>query len=290
MLFRGKTIIMAVLVRYDEIGIKGKNRPKFEKILVNNIESCLRANNVGYKKIKRAYGRIIIHTNDECVCLKRVFGIVSFSHAINTGSTIEETAVFAKKLVESLSENDSFKISCQRLDKKFVLKSNEVCVKLGSILGQATKAKVKMEKPSVEVSLEIIDGIIYVLTDRIEGCAGMPVGCQGVAVALIDDPASVVAALMVMKRGCTIIPAMLNDVDISLLKSFSCGKELITEKISSVNELGSVAIKHNAQAVVLNDNYDGIRDLSGVLVLRPLCCLDNQEVENENKKYAGLAG
>ncbi len=282
---------MVVLVRYAEIGIKGKNREKFEKILVQNIESCLRANNVKFAKTRRAYGRIIVETDDECACLKMVFGIASFSRAINAGSTMEETAVFAKKLVEPLSEKDSFRIYCQRLDKKFPLKSNEMCSKLGDMLRKSTKAMVKMEKPTVEVALEIIDGIIYLLTGRIEGPGGMPVGCQGSAVALIEDDSSVVAALMVMKRGCEIIPAILNETDISLLNAFSSGREHKPERIKSVEDIDALAKKHQSPAVVLNDIFGENRDmLIDALVLRPLSCLGKKEAENERNKLEELAG
>ncbi len=274
---------MPVLVRYDEIGIKGKNRARFENVLVKNIESALRLGNVSFSKVKRAFGRIMIETDENCNCLKTVFGISSFSHAIDAGKTIEDAFSVAKQHFR-LSEKDSFKINCQRLDKTFTANSREVCVKLGEMLRTATNAKVKMENPSLEINLEIIRGVIYVLADRNAGPGGMPVGCQGIAIALIEDDLSVVAAVMVMKRGCKIIPAMLNKTDISLMQKFSFEK-LVPWNIKSVGELEDVCKKHKAQAVVVNDSFGKVRDIIiGAVVLRPLSGMDERDIENERKK------
>ncbi len=277
---------MPVLVRYDEIGIKGKNRARFENVLVKNIEYRLRSNNVKFSKAKRAFGRILIETDENCNCLKTVFGISSFSHAIDAGKTIEDAFSAAKRHFR-LSERDSFKINCQRLDKTFVANSREVCVKLGEMLRTATNATVKMENPSVEINLEIIKGVIYILADRISGPGGMPVGCQGTAIALIEDAASVVAAVMVMKRGCKIIPAMLNKADISLLQLFSVEK-LVPWNIKSLEELNDMCKKHKSNAVVVNDLFGKARNFAiNAVVLRPLSGMDENDVENERKKLAG---
>ncbi|MEM4247075.1 MAG: THUMP domain-containing protein [Candidatus Woesearchaeota archaeon] len=282
---------MVVLVRYAEIGIKGKNRERFEKILVRNIESCLKSNDVAFTKVRRAYGRIIIETADECSCLRTVFGIASFSKAIKAGKTVDEAASIAKNLVEKLSENDSFRVSCQRLDKRFPLKSSEFCARLGEKLGQSTKAKVRLENPAVDVQTEIVGGEIYLLNGRVECAGGMPVGCQGDVVVAIEDDASVVAALMIMKRGCNVILAMMNDVDVGLLRKFSCGKEIRQIKISSVSELDDVIVKQKALAAVLNDAFNKTSAVSlKALVLRPLSGMDEKEIENERKKFERLAG
>jgi len=273
---------MAVLVRYAEIGIKGRNRDKFELALVRNIENCLNEHKVSFTKIRALYGRILIETDDECKCLKHVFGIASFSPSIEAGNTIEDAFAASKHLVEKLSEKDSFRVSCQRMDKKFFLKSQEVCANLGKLLMDATKAKVKMVKSTVDVMLEIIDGKIYLLSGRTEGSGGMPMGSQGRVVALIEDSSSVLAALLVMKRGCIIVPAVLKDADLSLLNEFSCGNAVKPWKISAIEELDEIAEKHHAQAVVVNDTFEKIRETNlKSLVLRPLSGLSKEEIKNE---------
>jgi thiamine biosynthesis protein ThiI len=273
---------MAVLVRYAEIGIKGKNRDKFEHALVAGIEHCLRRHNVKFSRVRRMYGRIFIETDDLCLCLKHVFGIASFSPAISVGRTMEDAFTASNPLVAKLSEKDSFRVSCQRLDKNFPMKSNEVCSKLGEMLRTATKAKVKMENATVDVAFEIIADTIYLLLGRTEGPGGMPIGSEGKVIALIEDESSVLAALMIMKRGCEIIPAMLKEIDLSLLEKFACGQEIKPWRISSINELDKITANHNALAVVINDTFEKIRNTSlKSLVLRPLSGLSQEEIKNE---------
>jgi adenylyl- and sulfurtransferase ThiI len=280
---------MVVLVRYSEIGIKGKNRARFEQALVANIEACLRGHSVAFNKVRRIYGRILIETDNACNYLRRVFGVASFSQALRAGTTIEETAKIADSLVASLTAADSFRVSCQRLDKNFPLTSQQVCAQLGEKLLTLTKAKVKLQQPTVDIALEILDGAIYILMSRVEGPGGMPVGSQGTALALIEDETSVFAALLVMKRGCTITPVMLNEVDISMLKEFSCGLPMQTERVTAIGELNALVEKHAAQAIVINDYFEHVRQIDlNALVLRPLSGFKGEEVTNARKYFVDL--
>ncbi len=279
---------MAVLVRYDEIAIKGKNRSHFENTLVRNIEANLRSNSVKFDKVKRAYGRILVETNENCSPLKSVFGISSFSHAVDAGKTIESAFESAKKHFK-MSEKDSFKIICQRSDKTFPFNSREMCVKLGEMMRLETNAKVKMDSPDFEISFEIINNTIYLLTDRIEGAGGMPVGSQGIAVALIEDDNSVTAALMAMKRGCKVIPVLLDKADWAFMQKFSYD-EIVPWKIKSINELEEICKKQRANAIIVNDSFGNARELlTERVVLRPLSGFSAQEIKNERKHFEMLA-
>ena len=77
------------IVRYSEIGLKGKNRIKFEKKLMNNIRSCLDRNKIIFSDIKKVFGRIIINGIESCNSLNCVFGISSFSFAVNAGNDMD---------------------------------------------------------------------------------------------------------------------------------------------------------------------------------------------------------
>jgi adenylyl- and sulfurtransferase ThiI len=278
---------MSIIVRYAEIGIKGKNRSYFEQALVKNIESCLRANSVPFSKVKRFYGRIFIETDSGCACLRAVFGIASFSTAVRAGTTIEGAFSATKSQVEKLNEQDSFRITCTRVDKQFPLTSKDVCVQLGDRLRAVTKAKVKMADPTVNVELEILDGAIHVLTKRTEGHGGMPLGTAGKVLALIEDDASVLAALLVMKRSCTVIPVMQNDVDISLLKKFSCGIPI--EAIPKSADIDALALQRKAVAVVLNDVADERPIALKALALRPLSGMTPSEIIDARRSFEHLS-
>jgi thiamine biosynthesis protein ThiI len=280
---------MVILVRYAEIGIKGRNRERFERALAQNIEQCLRAHQVPFAQVRRVYGRIIIETDHPCACLKHVFGIASFSQATPAGATIEQAAQAAAPLVAALTESDSFRISCQRLDKNFPLTSHDVCVQLGDKLRTVTKARVKMATPTVDIGIEIIDGLLYVLTSRTEGPGGMPVGSQGRVLAFIEDDASVVAALFIMKRGCAVIPAILKETDLSLLKAFACGQWNEPVRVAAREELDALAKEHHAGAAVVNDTLTSVRQISlNALVLRPLSGMLPGEIAHERQSFEAL--
>jgi adenylyl- and sulfurtransferase ThiI len=277
---------MAILVRYAEIGIKGNNRDKFERALAENIEACLRVHAIPFTKVRKMYGRIIIETDHACTQLKHVFGIASFSQATNTGATIEGALAAAKPLVEKLTASDTFRISCQRLDKKFPLTSQQVCIQLGEKLQGVTKAKVKMLQPTVDVGMEIIEGALYVLVSRTEGPGGMPVGTSGTVVALIEDDASVLAALLVLKRGCVVVPALLKDVDVSLIASFAEQHAVAPVHIAAIGELDALAKQHRADAIILNDTFATVRGIDlNALALRPLSGYTSGEITNERHSF-----
>jgi thiamine biosynthesis protein ThiI len=272
---------MVILVRYAEIGIKGRNRERFERVLVQNIELCLKRHNIPHS-VRRLFGRILIETGNHCAALRRVFGIASFSRAVPAGKTIDDAFAATKKQVEQLAETDSFRVTCRRSDKNFPLTSQEVCVRLGAKLGAVTKAKVKMQNPTVNIELEIIGNTIYVLADRTEGPGGMPVGSQGSVLALIENDASVLAALLVMKRGCTVVPVVLQDAGLSLLEAFA-PSPLAPEKSRDVDAL---LAKHKARAAVVNDTLDNQRQVSlNALLLRPLSGMNAEDVQNERKQF-----
>lgn len=277
---------MTILVRYAEIGIKGNNRATFERALASNIEACLRTHAIPFTSVHRIYGRILVETDNPCAQLKHVFGIASFSNAVKAGTTIDAAFAIARPLVASLKETDSFRVSCQRLDKAFPLTSQQVGAQLGEKLAAVTKAKVKMQQPTVDVGIEVMDGAVYVLASRTEGPGGMPVGSAGTIIALIEDDASILAAVLMLKRGCIVIPALLKDVDLSLLKAFAEKHWLEPVPIASLSELDALATKHRAGAVVLNDTFASARGIDlKALVLRPLSAYAPEEIINERQSF-----
>ena len=126
---------MAVIVRYGEIALKGKNRGDFERRLVKNMKKCLEENNIEFNSIKRFSGRILIDTENECKCLSRIFGIHSFSLA-------QELQLDLNKIKETALEyykQGTFRISTQRVEK-LLKNSNEINMEVGAYVVEKTKA------------------------------------------------------------------------------------------------------------------------------------------------------
>ena len=119
-----------ILVRYGEIGLKGKNRSSFESALIRNMRSALEG--VQGLKILREHGRIYVQYDDstEKVAekLSRVFGIVSLSPVITSRPDIEDIKRKALEgaLKAGCRSGVSFKVETRRADKRFSITSPEV--------------------------------------------------------------------------------------------------------------------------------------------------------------------
>lgn len=201
------------LIKYGEIGIKGKNRHVFEEALVKQIEHALKPVE-GEFEVSQERGRVYVealgdYDYDETVlALSRVFGIV----AICPMWQVEEEGF--EKLAENVlayvkevypDRNKSFKVQAKRANKAFPMDSQEINAELGGrILDAYPEMYVDVHHPEIMLHVEIRSKVnIYSFT--IPGPGGMPVGTAGKAMLLlsggIDSP---VAGYMIAKRGVTI--------------------------------------------------------------------------------------
>ncbi|SHE81280.1 thiamine biosynthesis protein ThiI [Marinitoga hydrogenitolerans DSM 16785] len=196
-----------VVIKYSEIGTKGKNRRIFESKLMNNIVLQLN-HKVSAKKI---YGRIIVTPKenekiDESLLnsLKKVFGIKSISPAIQVKKDYED---IKNKIIwllkEKKIERGTFKIVARRTDKTFPIRSFDLNKNLGAdILNEFSELKVDVHKPNYLIRVEIRQELSFIYFENIECFAGYPVGAGGKASIMlsggIDSP---VAAWTMMKRG-----------------------------------------------------------------------------------------
>ncbi len=264
-----------VIVRYSEIGLKGNNRILFEKKLIDNIKDSLRKNNIKYKKIERLRGRIIIFAEQELNCLKYIFGISSFSPALIIEPKINEI----EKAVSKLAENKKFKtfrVSTQRLNKNFSLTSPEIERVIGSFVCEKLNKKVSLKNFDLEIGIEILEQA-YVFTERVNGPGGLPVGIEGKIISLIEDKNSLLASLLMMKRGCSVIPVSMKKTDINLIKKFAYGFEQELIIIKSIEELDKIAKENNARAVVVGQTLETFKELNiKTMVLQPLIGFDKK--------------
>ncbi|MBW2973323.1 hypothetical protein KY346_02940 [Candidatus Woesearchaeota archaeon] len=271
-----------IIIRFAEIGLKGRNRAFFEKTLVNNIKSCLDAHKIIYKNIKRPMGRVLIATDDSCKCLECVFGIASFSDAVNAGFNMESVKKEALKLAKDLTPKKSFRITCQRLDKRFPMTSQEFDVELGAFIQEKTNAKVKMKGFDLNIRAEIIDNFVYLFTEKIKGLGGLPVGVEGKVIVLLENEASLLAGLFMMKRGCHIIPAAFKEMDISLLQKYAFGTRVELKIIKNISDIDALAKEHKAKAVAVSDLLDTMKEYDmNTKVFRPLIAYEPKEIAEE---------
>ena len=264
-----------VIIRYSEIGLKGKNRIVFEKKLIDNIKDCLEKNKISYKKIERLRGRIIIFAEQELNCLKYVFGISSFSSALKLEPDVNEI----EKAIVLIIKNKKFKtfrISAQRLNKDFSLTSPEIERTIGSFVCEKLNKKVSLKNFDLEIGIEILDNA-YVFTERVKGLNGLPVGIEGKVISLIENKNSLLASLLMMKRGCLVILVSLKKTDINLIEKFAYGFEPELIIIKNIKELDKIAKEHDANAVVVGQTLESFKELElKTMVLRPLIGFDKK--------------
>lgn len=220
-----KDFYNAVLLRYDEIAIKGNNRPMFEKHLVENIKMILES--VSDLKIMRIRGRMWIEKKTSVNFssyeidfiskeLQKVFGLDSFSPGIMCKSEIEEIRKHVKNSSQAFFKENLEKRNCvtfrsrvRRSDKNFPLQSKEVEIDLATLLDETYgEGRVKVDlsdNAEITIGCEIREEFSLVFYENIKGPGGLPVGSNPPVLALlsggIDSP---VACYFAMKRGCPV--------------------------------------------------------------------------------------
>ena len=198
-----------ILIKNGELALKGLNRCTFEDIMIKNIKRRLK--DLGKVEIRKAQSTIYIEPKEENYdfeeALERVsliFGIAAFSRACvcekDMADIISKSQVYLENTLKNVK---TFKVESKRSDKKFPLKSPEICRELGgALLSKFNHLKVDVHNPDVVVNVEIRDFSAYVRAEQIPGAGGLPVGTAGTASILIsggiDSP---VAAWTMAKRG-----------------------------------------------------------------------------------------
>ena len=206
-------MVQAFLIKYAEIGIKGKNRYVFEDALVQNIKTAMKRVEGDFAVTKES-GRIYVtaktdYDEEEAVsALQKVFGISGICPVVIVEDTgFEDLAEAVVKYVGETypDRHKTFKVNARRADKHYPLDSMELNAELGSrILAAYPEMKVDVHNPEISLVVEVRKRI-YLYSQVIPGPGGMPVGCGGKAVLLlsggIDSP---VAGYMIAKRGVSI--------------------------------------------------------------------------------------
>src|SRR5690554_4906526 len=197
-----------VLIRFGEVGLKGKNRSYFINALAGNIRRAFKGLGRGYK-VTTPYGRIFVDLPPEHdfaavqATLRQVFGLVSFSPVVQTDLDMEAIRAAALKELKAGGVPETFKVAARRSLKSFVLDSMEINRDVGShLLQNCPGLKVDVHNPQRMVNIEVRQEGAFVFSQVIPGPGGLPVGVTGKGVLLlsggIDSP---VAGWMAMKRG-----------------------------------------------------------------------------------------
>ncbi len=198
-----------LLVHYHEISLKRGNRPLFLRLLARNLGRATA--DLGHVRVVRLPGRIMLdlegHPDPEAVRdrVRRVCGVANLALAHRVPSHMNAIKACVARLIER-SQFESFRITARRAFKTYPLTSPEINRELGTFVLERARARVDLERPGLNIHVEVLPGEAFVYADLEPGPGGLPVGVSGTVAALlsggIDSP---VAAWRMMKRGCRVL-------------------------------------------------------------------------------------
>jgi thiamine biosynthesis protein ThiI len=199
----------AFLIKYAEIGTKGKNRYLFEDALMKQIRYAI--DKVGDFTVSKESGRIFVEANgpydfDEAIeAMQTVFGIVGICPIVIEEDDSWDNLV--KVVCDYMDErypdkHKNFKVISRRAKKSYPKESMQINCDLGEqLLLRFPDLKVDVHNPDIPLNVEIRHRV-YIYSEIIPGPGGMPIGTNGKAMLLlsggIDSP---VAGYMIAKRG-----------------------------------------------------------------------------------------
>ena len=200
------------LVHYHEVGLKGKNRAHFERILIDSIKAACAAFSLA--SCTRISGHILVtfsvpgEAERAFDVIRRVPGVARVSLAFHTNRDPDEYCRAAVLALREAGEFESFKVAAKRSNTDYALGSLELNAQVGEVLcGAFPQKRVQMHHPDVVVHVLVVQGSVYVYARSERGVGGLPVGSAGKVVTLlssgIDSP---VATWLLSRRGAVCVP------------------------------------------------------------------------------------
>jgi len=198
----------SIVVHYQEIALKGKNRPWFLARLVRNLRDGL--SDLDVKSVRALMGRLEIvlgpsaPVEDVSARLRQTFGVANFSLA---GRAPLDVEAIAAAILEDLGDRncETFRVSVRRADKRFPMTSPQAEREIGGRIKEARGWAVNLAKPQFTIHVELLASGAFYFFGKDRGPGGLPSGTAGRVACLlsggIDSP---VAAHRMMKRGCKV--------------------------------------------------------------------------------------
>jgi thiamine biosynthesis protein ThiI len=198
----------SIVVHYQEIALKGKNRPWFLGRLVRNIRAAVK--DLDVREVRSLMGRIEVVLGSDAAAeavgerLRRTFGIANFSYA---GRAPLDLDAIAGAILRDLGDRTcgSFRVSARRADKRYPLTSPQIEREIGGRIKTARGWTVNLDEPELVIHVELLTDEAFYFFGKERGPGGLPTGTAGRVACLlsggIDSP---VAAHRMMKRGCAV--------------------------------------------------------------------------------------
>lgn len=285
-----------ILAKYGEIILKGGNRPRFESILINNINNATK--NIARAHVRISQATVYVEVEDQTKLdimierMSKIFGLVSITRAAVCEKDIEVIRNTAREYLRPvLTPGTKFKVEAKRSDKSFPYTSPQICMEVGGYLDdEYPEIIVDVHNPDATVRVEIRENAAYVYCNesKIKGQGGMPIGTGSKATLLlsggIDSP---VAGHMISKRGV--------EIDAVNFFSFPYTSERAKEKVIELAEIiARYTSKINLYIVPFTEIQLKIRDNCPeehmTLVMRRFMMRIAERIARKNKSKALITG
>ncbi|MEK7067102.1 MAG: tRNA uracil 4-sulfurtransferase ThiI [Patescibacteria group bacterium] len=225
-----------VLIHYNEIALKGRNRPFFERALLGNIKRALAGNprtqraeqssydgnprvqraeqsphdGCAFKEARIIFGRIVVwleaDADEKAIAekLNKVFGIANFSFSWEMPSEFSKISDEVLKILKE-QEFKTFRVTARRAGAEFPMSAQEINEKLGALIVEKLEKKVDLKNYDLNCYLEIVGNLVFFYLEKEKGLGGLPVGVSGKVLSLLssgfDSP---IASWQLMRRGCRV--------------------------------------------------------------------------------------
>ena len=204
-----------ILCKYGEIALKGLNKSTFESMMIKTIRRRLAS--AGEFRITKSQSTLYVEPLGDAPDvdefesrLSKIFGIVKLCRS---GAVEKDIKAICEKAPEYLADvlegARTFKVNARRSDKKFPLKSPEICAELGgAILEKFPHLEVDVHEPQVTVTVEVREDYAFIHSDPVDGAGGIPVGSSGHAMLLLSGGIDSPVAVYVMARRGAVVEAI----------------------------------------------------------------------------------
>ena len=200
--------MQSIVVHYQELILKGKNRPWFIARLVRNLKEATADLHV--ISVRALPGRIemVLGVETEWPLVRervaKIFGVANFALARRVTGDLDAVA---GSILDDLADTQtsSFRVKTRRTDKRYPLTSPQIDREIGGRIKRVKRWPVNLSLPDLTIYVEMLTDSTFYYFDKIPGPGGLPSGVSGRVLCLqsggIDSP---VAAYRMMKRGCRV--------------------------------------------------------------------------------------
>jgi tRNA uracil 4-sulfurtransferase len=192
-----------VLLKFGELALKGRNRPRFVAALERNLRRL--ASDLGPLDVRHRGGVFVVTgAAPQDALVERCLALPGVSVVQPALRCERDPAAGADAAVALLRGRPgrTFAIRARRRDKSYPLRSIELARVIGDAVRVRLGLEVDLDDPDLTVHVELDHRELLVSGERLRGAGGLPVGTSGRALVLLsgglDSP---VAAYRMMKRG-----------------------------------------------------------------------------------------